>query len=196
MPTLDHQRLSSCLVVFESIGTTTPCDPGLNHRWEAVAHGKAKSHVRGEQGGGPAGRPSNGMTLIEQHDGPIRGIRQSLEEYDHLSKLAAQFCVPVGAGEVRTDQVQHLAVSFGEAPPTSVEGKADKERRPRRERDRQLVLCADQSEGLRIEVKPMELVAAQEVRDLECPTIAGASVIAQDWMLSRQTLERLLSFKT
>src|SRR2546425_1132279 len=88
VPTLDPKRLSSCRVVFESIGTGTPCDPGFHHFGEAVAHDKAKSQVRGEQGSGPAGGLSNGMTLIEQHDGPIRGICQSIEEKHHLSKLA------------------------------------------------------------------------------------------------------------
>jgi len=38
VPTLDHQGLSSCLVIFDSIGTTTPSDPGLEHGWQAVAH--------------------------------------------------------------------------------------------------------------------------------------------------------------
>ena len=66
-------------------------------------------------------------------------------------------------GEVRTDQVKHLPVTFGEVPPASVEGQTDHERRRRWEGDGQLILCADQSKRLGIKVKSMELVAAQEV---------------------------------
>jgi hypothetical protein len=82
---------------------------------------------------------------------------------DHLSKLAPHFCVPPRLGEVRPNQVKHLPVALGERPAASIEGHADHERRVCRQGDGQLILRTDQSEGLGVKIKPMELIATQEV---------------------------------
>lgn len=98
--------------------------------------------------------------------------------------------VLVGAHDERSQLIQEATLSVREIADHPVEGDLDDRVAPRRDRHRQLVLDAQRTvEGL-IQLEAVERPAADEVRDPQGSSVAGAGVASAERVLPGQAREK------